>query len=131
LDQNFWQKSHNHYRTTSNDGFIHNTCSCHGEIAVIRKAYYRLNLNQKGNLPWIKGNFNKKPIKMFKKMTIYSMRSGLSGEPRNSAPCKDCFNTISSLGIKRVVYFEDGNLVAEKIQNYQTNYLTACKRNIL
>lgn len=68
---------------------------------------------------------------MFKKMTIYSMRCGLGGESRNSAPCKDCFNTISSLGIKRIVYFDSGKLVAEKIQNYQTNYITTCKRNIL
>ena len=64
-------------------------------------------------------------------MTIYSMRSGLSGEPRNSAPCQDCFKTISALGLKRVVYYENGNLVAKKIQNYQTDYLTTCKRNIL
>ena len=66
---------------------------------------------------------------MFKKMTIYSMRSGLTGEPRESAPCKDCHNCISSLGIKKIVYFHNGNLVITKVQDYKTDYITTGKRN--
>jgi hypothetical protein len=68
---------------------------------------------------------------MFKKMTIYSMRTGLTGEPRESAPCKDCYNCIAALGIKKLVYFENGNLVAKKVQDYKTDYLTTGKRNII
>ena len=29
-------RGHNHYRTHSMDGLIHNTCTCHAEIAAIR-----------------------------------------------------------------------------------------------
>ena len=29
----------NNYRTTSNDGFIGNTCTCHAEVDTLRKLY--------------------------------------------------------------------------------------------
>lgn len=30
---------YNNYRTTSCDGFINNTCTCHAEVDVLRKLY--------------------------------------------------------------------------------------------
>ena len=37
-------KGYNHYRSTSSDGFIKNTCSCHAEISAIRNVYKRFNI---------------------------------------------------------------------------------------
>lgn len=33
-------RGHNHYRTTSKDHFIHNTCTCHAEMASLRSMYH-------------------------------------------------------------------------------------------
>ena len=33
-------RGHNTERTKSSDGFICNTCSCHAEIATLRKLYH-------------------------------------------------------------------------------------------
>ena len=33
-------RGHNHYRSTSKDQFIKNTCTCHAEIACLRNMYY-------------------------------------------------------------------------------------------
>jgi tRNA(Arg) A34 adenosine deaminase TadA len=34
----------NHYRNSSSDGFIKNTCTCHAEIAALREVYKKFNI---------------------------------------------------------------------------------------
>ena len=41
-------RGHNHYRTTSKDGFINNTCTCHAEVDVMRKLYHKSMTNVYG-----------------------------------------------------------------------------------
>ena len=41
-------RGHNHYRTTSKDGFIKNTCTCHAEIACLRNMFYTYGTNTYG-----------------------------------------------------------------------------------
>ena len=41
-------RGHNHYRTTSRDQFIKNTCTCHAEIASLRNMFHRCNTNTYG-----------------------------------------------------------------------------------
>ena len=36
-------RGHNHYRTTSKDKFISNTCTCHAEIASLRNMFHSAN----------------------------------------------------------------------------------------
>lgn len=36
-------RGHNHYRTTSKDEFISNTCTCHAEIASLRNMFHSTN----------------------------------------------------------------------------------------
>lgn len=38
----------NNYRTTSNDGFINNACTCHAEVDVLRKLYHSSSTNTYG-----------------------------------------------------------------------------------
>lgn len=38
----------NNYRTTSNDGFIGNSCTCHAEVDVLRKLYHKSSTNAYG-----------------------------------------------------------------------------------
>jgi tRNA(Arg) A34 adenosine deaminase TadA len=37
----------NHYRTSSKDGFVHNSCTCHAEISAIRDCCRHYPTNKK------------------------------------------------------------------------------------
>ena len=66
---------------------------------------------------------------MFKKITVYVVRIGATGEPRDSAPCEDCSAKMKELGVKKVVYTNsEGNLVSEKMKDYKTNHVTLARR---
>lgn len=41
-------RGHNHYRSTSRDNFIKNTCTCHAEIACLRNMFYTYGTNTYG-----------------------------------------------------------------------------------
>ena len=41
-------RGHNHYRTTSKDDFISNTCTCHAEIASLRNMFHSCGTNTYG-----------------------------------------------------------------------------------
>ena len=41
-------KGYNHYRSTSMDGFIVNTCTCHAEMACLRNMFYNNRTNTYG-----------------------------------------------------------------------------------
>ena len=41
-------RGHNHYRTSSKDCFINNTCTCHAEIAALRSMFYSYGTNTHG-----------------------------------------------------------------------------------
>ena len=38
-------RGHNHYRSTSRDNFIKNTCTCHAEIACLRQVFHSCGTN--------------------------------------------------------------------------------------
>jgi deoxycytidylate deaminase len=33
-------KGYNHYRCSSRDGFVQNSCTCHAEMAALRQVYH-------------------------------------------------------------------------------------------
>ena len=41
-------RGHNHYRSTSRDNFIKDTCTCHAEIACLRNMFYTYGTNTYG-----------------------------------------------------------------------------------
>ena len=41
-------RGYNHYRSTSKDLFINNTCTCHAEIASLRNMFYCCSSNTYG-----------------------------------------------------------------------------------
>lgn len=104
-------RGHNHYRTYSKDGMIHNTCSCHAEIDVLRKC-----LKQKIN----------------KKITLYIMRCSSSGEIACSAPCIDCFLKIKEFNIKSIIYVgHDGEMKKRNLDTFETSHVSSGKRAII
>ena len=63
--------------------------------------------------------------KVFKKSTLYVVRTDNYGNYRNSAPCKNCFNIISELKIKRIIFStEDENFQIVKTENYKTEHIS-------
>ena len=41
-------RGHNHYRSSSKDNFITNTCTCHAEIAALRNMFHTCTTNTFG-----------------------------------------------------------------------------------
>ena len=41
-------RGHNHYRSSSKDDFINNTCTCHAEIASLRNMFHSCGTNTYG-----------------------------------------------------------------------------------
>lgn len=46
----------------------------------------------------------------------------------NSAPCKHCLDLMKSLGIRRVYYSFEGKIVMEKVNEMQTDHISAKNR---
>ena len=55
-------QGYNHYRCSSSDGFIKNTCTCHAEIAAIREVYKKFNINNDYRVNQIKVAKHKKDV---------------------------------------------------------------------
>mgnify|MGYP003648361186 FL=1 len=99
---------HNHYRTSSRDGFICNSCTCHAEMAALRNMNKRTGRRGKNYQHSMK---EAGLISLFKKTTLYIARTGSNGEFRDSGPCINCLNMIKSLNLKKIVYSCNDNTV--------------------
>lgn len=63
--------------------------------------------------------------KIFKKSTLYVVRTDNYGNYRNSAPCKNCFDIISELKIKRIIFStENEDFKIIKTQDYKTEHVS-------
>lgn len=104
-------RGYNNYQTYSKDGLIKRVCSCHAEIAVLRKCL-RWNINGKINL--------------------YIMRVKCDGEVACSAPCMQCTEVMRDFNIKNITYIaENGNTIKTKFKEYNTTYKSSGEIAIL
>lgn len=63
--------------------------------------------------------------KIFKKTTLYIVRTDINGNYRNSAPCKDCFNVIRELNIKKLIFSSENNdFQVHKTSDYHTEHIS-------
>lgn len=103
-------KGCNSYRTFSKDGLIHNTCSCHAEVDVLRKCI-------------------KKHRK--RKINLYVVRISKTGEYLNSAPCNQCVDLMKTYNIGRIVYStNEGMLQQCKLVHYTNEHKCGGERAI-
>jgi len=82
----------NHTRNYSRDHLIEHPISCHAEISALRTVVKRLKLD---------------PLKdrsTFKKMRVYIARRSAEDEYIESKPCTQCFDTLTELGVKHIMY---------------------------
>tara|TARA_X000000950_G_C13388442_1_gene447249 strand:+ start:51 stop:287 length:237 start_codon:yes stop_codon:yes gene_type:complete len=59
-----------------------------------------------------------------KKTTLYVARTDTDGNYRNSAPCINCFNVISQLNIKKIVFTLDNDYKIYKTADYHTDHIS-------
>ena len=119
---------HNHYRTSSKDGFICNSCTCHAEMDALRNMNKRTGRRGK-NLQHSLNETNL--VSLFKKTTLYIARTGNNGEFRDSGPCADCLSVIKSLNLKKIVYScSDNTLVVCKPSEYTPVHHTFGRKHI-
>ena len=63
--------------------------------------------------------------KVFKKSTLYVVRTDTNGNYRNSAPCKNCYSVINELGIKRIIFSADEEkFTIVKTSAYNTEHIS-------
>ena len=115
-------RGHNTYRTHSSDGFIHDCCTCHAEIAVLRQIFRRHNHS---HAPLHRQNMSRKTRGEFKKVVLYVIRQTRQNECKPSAPCMDCMKLIKTLNIKKIIYSdEDMTVSVTTPQEYYTDRTT-------
>ena len=62
---------------------------------------------------------------MFKKSTLYVVRTDINGNYRNSAPCKNCYSVIHELGIKRIIFsIDEDEFNIVKTSEYNTEHIS-------
>ena len=63
--------------------------------------------------------------KVFKKSTLYVVRTDINGNYRNSAPCKNCYSVINELRIKRIIFSKDQDeFTIVKTSEYNTEHIS-------
>lgn len=104
-------RGYNNYQTNSKDGLIKKVCSCHAEIAVLRKC---LKQNIRG------------------KINLYVIRITHAGYFACSAPCLQCTEVMRDFNIKNITYIaENGDTIKQKFNEYHTDYRTSGEMAIL
>jgi deoxycytidylate deaminase len=107
----------NNYRTFSKDGMIHNSCSCHAEIDVLRKCKKR-NIMDKINLYVVRRS--------------RSLRSEYIDTYMESSPCQSCYETMKQFNIKYIIYSDvNGHLIKKRFDQFYSNYITSGKKAII
>jgi hypothetical protein len=55
---------------------------------------------------------------------LYIVRTDSEGNYRNSAPCQSCFNVISELHIKKIVFTAENDFEIHKTSEYHANHIS-------
>lgn len=98
-------RGYNKYRTYSKDGLIHENCSCHAEIDVLRKC-------RKQNIT--------------KKFSLYIVRLSNNDHICNSFPCKQCYETMKEFPVKNIIYSAgNGLFIKESMKDFESDYQTS------
>lgn len=101
-------RGHNNHRSWSKDGFIHDTITCHAEIAALREV-------------------NKRD-KKFKKIVLYVVRLDSNNKLKESAPCIDCMKRINTMNVKRVIHSTNSGSIVVQPTNVCVNHTTTGRR---
>jgi tRNA(Arg) A34 adenosine deaminase TadA len=103
-----------HKNYSQHDEFVHNQCSCHAEMNVLRKIYYRYRKMKKIH----------KLNRIMKRTTLYISRCSNSGTSTNSAPCAKCLEVIQSFHIRKIVFHMNDDYYEYNPRDFETNHRT-------
>ena len=97
---------------SANDDFIHEQCSCHAEINVLRQICH---------------NYSDKKHKLnriMKKTTLYISRCSNNGKSTNSAPCAKCLDMIQRLNVRKIIFNLDNEYFEYNSKDFYTTHRT-------
>lgn len=70
--------------------------------------------------------------KIFKKATLFVVRTDSNDNYINSAPCRDCLSIISSVFIKNIIYSSNTNEFKKyKTEEYKTEHISNGNRFLI
>ncbi len=102
----------NHKSYSSKDNFIDDRCSCHAEMDVLRKIYWRNSAK------------TRKRKKIMKRTTLYISRYSNNGTSTNSAPCQKCLKMIQQYDIRKIIFCMDNHYYDYDPKNFITQHKT-------
>ena len=100
---------HNFHNSSSHP-FQKDQCSCHAEMDVLRKIWYK-NQHKKQKLR-----------RIMRKTTLYISRISASQNSASSAPCAECLSTIQKYNIKKLIFNLNDEYHEYRSQDYTTNH---------
>lgn len=62
--------------------------------------------------------------KLFRKTTLYIVRTDNNGNYQNSAPCINCFNIIRELNVKKIIFSTEDDFACFKTSEYHTTHIS-------
>uniref|UniRef100_A0A6C0KIX2 CMP/dCMP-type deaminase domain-containing protein n=1 Tax=viral metagenome TaxID=1070528 RepID=A0A6C0KIX2_9ZZZZ len=108
-----------HKNYSSHDNFVENQCSCHAEMDVLRKIYWRNARNRR------------KQTKMMRRVTLYISRCSNSGISTNSAPCNQCLKMIQQYKIRKIIFNLNNEYFECDPNEYTTEHKTFGELSLL
>ena len=72
----------------------------------------------------------KNKIQVFRKLSLYVVRTDDKCGFKNSAPCSNCARVISDLNIKKIVYSTEDGFISMKAENYKTDHISHGNRHV-
>ena len=100
---------HNFHHSYNNT-FQKNQCSCHAEMDVLKKIWYK---NQ---------HKRQKLKRIMRKTTLYISRISASQTSASSAPCVQCLKTIQTYNIKKIIFNLNDEYHEYRSHDYETNH---------
>ena len=97
---------------SAHDNFIHEQCSCHAEINVLRQIYHKHSRKKH------------KLNRIMKKTTLYISRHSNGGVSTNSAPCVKCLAVIQRLNVRKIIFNLNNEYFEYNSKDYHTTYHT-------
>ena len=96
---------------SARDMFLQRCCSCHAEVNVLRKMYYKYKHNYR------------KMNKIMKNTTLYISRHSNSDKSADSAPCSSCIKIINNFNIKKIIFYHNEEYHMMNANKFHSNHV--------
>lgn len=96
---------------SARDMFLQRSCSCHAEVNVLRKMYYKYRHNRR------------KMRRIMKATTLYISRHSNSDKSADSAPCSSCIKVINEFNIKNIIFCQNESYHMMNAKHFHNDHM--------